>query len=86
MSALATPYIHTTNTIDGVADPVNVEVCGSITKFDKPAVNGGTAEWQIIFKLRGDNASPNEVTWKYDTALARDTDYTAILTAVSTEM
>ena len=86
MSALATPYVHTTNTIDGVADPVNVEVCGSITKFDKPAVNGGTAEWQIIFKLRGEGASPSEVTWRYATALARDTDYTAILTAVSTEL
>jgi hypothetical protein len=79
MSALTLPLVYSLTTIDGVADLVNVELVGAVTKVDIPTMMEKPAEYQIVFKLRGDNTSPNDVTWRYATEAARNTAYGKLL-------
>jgi hypothetical protein len=85
MSAIAKPLIHST-TATGDADPINIEHVAAITKETVfAAENINTSDrFNIIFKFRGENTTPQEITWRYADEATRDASYNAILTLAST--
>lgn len=88
MSALTTPFIHTTKTIDGVAAPVNIE---QVAAFDKVTIDansavGSRAVYNIVFVLANHGVNPKEVIWRYEDEATRDDDYDGIVAAVSSEV
>lgn len=85
MSALAKPLIHSV-TATGLADPINIEHVAAITKETVLAAsNINTSDrFNIIFKFRGENTTPQEITWRYATEVLRDASYDAIIALAST--
>jgi len=88
MSALTTPFIHTSNTIDAVATPVNAEQVVSIDKvsIDANSAIGSRATYDIVFNVNGGSSLTSKITWRYETENLRDTDYDDVLATVSTEI
>lgn len=88
MSALSTPFIHTTKTIDGVATPINIE---QITGIDKITISenqaiGSRPVYDIIFIVGNHGMNPKEIKWRYADEETRDDDYDGILAIVSSEV
>ena len=84
MSAIVKPYLTTANTI-GDVDPINIEQMGSYSKLDVAASNtqNGRDFFDIIFHMNDAGLQPKNVTWRYASAVLRDTDLTAIDAAVA---
>lgn len=87
MSALTKPLIHSTSTVGGAVDPINIENIATLSKITVPdsGSNNNKPLYAISFSLRGVNSGvPSRVDWKYATEAARDSDYDSILTLAST--
>lgn len=81
MSALTKPLTHSPNTIGGESDAINVEQIAAMTKVVVDPAEGinTSGSYHIVFKFRGENTTPQEVTWKYEDEATLDTDYTELL-------
>ena len=79
MSALAKPLTHTTNTIGGVADPVNIEAVTAVTTttIDQVSSNNAAPKYTIVFHFGKYN---EPIVWRYATEALRDTDLATLLT------
>ncbi len=80
MSALAKPLTHSTKTIGGDSDPINVEHILTVTPVtaDNDVVNT-TDKFLLIIALQGHGQHPKNVTWRYPNAVDRDADLASIL-------
>jgi len=87
MSALTKPLIHSTTTVGGAVDPINIENIATLSKVTVPdsGTNNNKPLYGISFALRGVGSGvPTRVTWKWTTDAARNTAYNAIITLAST--
>lgn len=87
MSAIATPLIHSTATISGSSDPVNVETCRSITKVTVNPATGVNSKgtYAIVFHHNENGVgTPNQTEWKFEDEAARDAEYDLLIAMVST--
>lgn len=84
MSALVKPLIHTTTTINGDADPVNVEAIATMTKVSNDQATGVKEFSHLVFSMLDHGNNPKSVTWKFADDTARDAAYTAVIALAST--
>lgn len=88
MSAIAKPFIHSTRTIASPSGVVNIEEVSSVEKFtERGHVGSNTPSKEVFgikFSMKRWNDTPKEITWRYDLEADRNTDYNAIIAAVST--
>ncbi len=87
MSALTKPLIHSTTTVGGAVDPINIENIATLTKITVPDTgsNNNKPLYAINFVLRGvGSGNPTSVKWKWATESARNAAYNAIITLAST--
>lgn len=88
MSAIAKPFIHSTRTIASPSGVVNIEEVASIEKFTEKGHAGSNTPskevFGIKFSMKRWDDKPTEITWRYTLEADRNTDYTAIVAAVST--
>lgn len=82
MSAITKPLTHSTNVISGKSDAINIEHAAAITTIvADPASSSNTAgTYSIVFKFRGENTTPQEITWKYVDEVTMQADYDTLLT------
>ena len=96
MSAIAKPGLFTPNSDAGaVSEPVNLEMCKTITKEDIPSYtsnqNGPTKPRYVIrFHMLGTDNQTKEITWVYSEVAtpdtARDTDYADAVAAFAASL
>lgn len=83
MSALVKPMIHSSRTT-GDSQPLNAEKIVSFVKITTPPIpNGSKSTFQINFTMEA-GTGPENLSWKYDTQVLMDADFTAIIGLVST--
>ncbi len=91
MSGIAKPLIHSTATVGGVAEPVNVEMLKDMNKLDIPVVRpdlDDRIKYVINFAVLGTDNQMKNVEWNYGTGAAalaaRDAGFDAALALAST--
>lgn len=88
MSAITKPFIHSTRTIANPSGVVNSEEVSSIEKFtERGHVGSNTPSLEVFgikFSMKRWNDTPREITWRYTLEADRNTDFTAIIAAIST--
>lgn len=87
MSALAKPFIHPVNTINGQGDPLNVEEVATFNAVTAETNNGnysGPDKFVINFIMKSTRTENTRgIQWRYADQAAMDTDYASILALVS---
>lgn len=89
MSALAKPFVHTTNDISGASEPVNVELVSSIgvTNIAANQAQGNSSPvYNIDFQMSAHDNNIQTVTWRYATDTLRDADHATLIALISNAM
>lgn len=91
MSAISKPLIHSVDTVNPVAEPVNVEFLKDMSTLDIPVVRpdlDDRIKYVINFSVLSSENQVKTVEWNYGygaaALAARDAGYAAALALVST--